>query len=227
MKYLNLNLVGTSHIAKQSLQEVEKAIRDGNPDMVALELDPGRLKALLTKKKSEVSVKLIKRIGFKGYLFAKLGGWAEKKLGDSVGVAPGSEMLRAVKVCRELKIPIVLMDQNIEITLRKFSKVLSWKERWNFVKDLFKGLVLRKKEVDFDLSKVPSQKIIKQMTSKVKDRYPNIYRVLVTERNEIMARRLAFLMHKDPEKNIVAIVGAGHEKEMISLIKKYLKSKKA
>jgi len=38
-----------------------------------------------------------------------------------------------------------------------------------------------------------------------------------------MAKRLAFLIQHEPEKVIVAIVGAGHEKEILDLIKKYLK----
>ena len=136
-------------------------------------------------------------------------------------------MLRAVKVCRELRIPIVLIDQDIEITLRRFSQTLTWKEKWNFVVDVFNGLVLRKRVITFDLTKVPSQKVIRKLTKEVEKRYPNIYKVLVEERNEVMARRLAHLIHKEPEKIIVAIVGAGHEKEMIALIKKYLKLKSA
>ena len=55
---------------------------------------------------------------------------------------------------------------------------------------------------------------------KVKKKYPNIYRVLVSERNKIMAKNLLILMKKEPDKKILAIIGAGHEKEMIELIKK-------
>jgi len=60
-----------------------------------------------------------------------------------------------------------------------------------------------------------------KMIDKVKDRYPNIHRVLITERNDIMARNLANLMMQNPEEKILALVGAGHKKEMFELIKKY------
>jgi pheromone shutdown protein TraB len=109
--------------------------------------------------------------------------------------------------------------------MSKISKVLSWREKWNFVADVFKAVVLRKKEVVFDLAKVPSQRVIKKLTSKVKKRYPNLYFVLVDERNQIMAKNLAGIMAKNPNDKILAIIGAGHEEEILSLVKKELSDK--
>ena len=153
-------------------------------------------------------------------MFALIGAWAEKKLGEYVGVAPGSEMKQAVRLAKKNKIQLALIDQDIEITLRRLSKSLTWKERWNFIVDVFKGVVLRKKEIDFDLRTVPSKKIIKTLINKVKKRYPNIYNVLVKERNEVMAKNLVMLMKSREDEKILAIVGAGHEDEIINLIKK-------
>ena len=56
--------------------------------------------------------------------------------------------------------------------------------------------------------------------NEVKKRYPNIYNVLVKERNEIMAKRLIRIIKEKPNEKILAIVGAGHEEEIINLIKK-------
>jgi pheromone shutdown protein TraB len=100
-------------------------------------------------------------------------------------------------------------------------KYITWKERWHFIVDLFKGLVLRKTDIEpFDLRKVPDEKLIKKMVRKVKKRYPAFYKALIKERNEFMAKNLYRLMTQFKEKQILAIVGAGHEKEMIRLIKK-------
>ena len=225
MKYKNLVIIGTSHIARQSLREVKKIIEEEKPEIVAIELDRKRLTALLSKKKEKIRLRDIRRIGIKGYLFSLIGAWAEKKLGKYVGVSPGSEMLLAVKLAKKHKARIALIDQDIEITLKRFSKALTWREKWNFIADIFKGLVLRKKEIDFDLSKVPGEKIIKKMMIKVKKRYPSIYKVLITERNKVMAQNLAMIMQQNKEDKIVAVIGAGHEKEIIGLIKKELKKK--
>lgn len=223
IKHKKLVLLGTSHIAKQSLKEVESAIKRGKPDIVALELDRKRLAALLEKKRPKPKLRDIKRIGIKGFLFSLIGAWAEKKLGEKVGVKPGAEMKLAFELAMKRKLKIVMIDQDIEITLKKISKRLTWKEKWHFVVDAFKAFVLRKKEIMFDLRKVPSERIIKKMTSKVKKRYPNIYEVLVVERNEIMARNIANLCTQHPDSKILAVIGAGHEKEILNLVKENLK----
>ena len=220
MKYKNLILIGTSHIAKQSVDEVKNTILEKKPDIIALELDNKRLYALTHKKKNRMSISDIKKIGIKGYIFSLIGAFIEKKLGDYVGVAPGSEMLAAVNLAKKNNIKMALIDQDIEITLKRFSKMLSWKEKWNFMVDILKALFLKnKKKVNFDLRTVPSKEIIEKLIKEVKLRYPNIYKVLVEERNNIMAKNLSHLIVNNPDKKILGIIGAGHEEEIINLIK--------
>ena len=55
MKYQNLTIIGTSHIAQQSLDDVKKAIEEGKPDIVAIELDSKRLHSLFRKKDAKIS----------------------------------------------------------------------------------------------------------------------------------------------------------------------------
>ncbi len=217
----NLTIIGTSHIAKQSLEDVERAIEDKKPDIIALELDKNRLYSLF-KKPGKIRIYDIKRVGIKGFVFSIIGAWAEKKLGSMVGVAPGSEMKRAVVLARKKGIKIALVDQDIEITLKRFSKSLTWKEKWNFIADVLMGLFGKKKEVEveFDLTKVPSKEVIQKLVGKVKKRYPNVHRVLIEERNLVMAENLKDILEKNPDKKILAIMGAGHEDEILELVKR-------
>jgi len=226
MKYKNLILIGTSHIAKQSLEEVEKAIKEKKPDIVALELDKKRFYALTSNKTRKIGLKDIRKIGLKGFIFNIIGAWVEKKLGKYVGVKPGSEMLKAISLAKKNKLKIALIDQDIEITLKKLSASITWKEKWNFIVDILKGIFFRKSEMKkygiakLDLTKVPSKKLIKKLTSEVQKRYPGVYRVLVEERNEIMASNLSKIMEEYPDKLILGVIGAGHEEEMLEMIKK-------
>ncbi len=220
-----VKIIGTSHISPESLKKVEAEILKTKPGIVAIELDKKRLLALLSKGKQKISFRDIKRIGLKGWLFAIIGAWAERKLGAKVGVAPGSEMLKAVTTAQQIGAKIALIDQDIEVTLRKFSRALSWKEKFTFIIDVFKGVVL-KKGIQVDLAKVPSQKTISKLIADVQKRYPNVYKVLVEERNEYMARKLAGIIKHYPEENIVAVIGAGHEKEIVQLLRKFLKEQK-
>lgn len=220
----NLTIIGTSHIAPESLKKVEETILKDEPGIVAIELDKKRLYALLHPQRGPPRYRDYKHIGLKGYLFARIGAWAEKKLGAKVGVSPGAEMLTAVSAAQRVGAKVALIDQDIEITLRNFSKGLTWKEKWNFIVDLFKGLVFRK-GIKFDLAKVPSQKVINKLVKEVKQRYPSVYKTLIDDRNKIMAKRLANLRKTYPDEKIIAVVGAGHQKEIKQLVQKHLKPK--
>jgi len=225
MEYKNLILIGTSHIAKQSMHEVTSAIETEKPEIIAIELDKRRYYALTHNIKRKVSLLDIKVIGLKGFLFNIIGAWIEKKLGKMVGVEPGSEMMTAINLAKKHNIKIELIDQDIELTLQRISKELTWKERLNFVIDILKGIFLRKSELrklgitNIDLTRVPSKSLIKKLTKIMKERYPGLYRVLVEERNNVMAANLKKIMEDFPDKKIVAVIGAGHEDELMDLIK--------
>ncbi|MAG50538.1 hypothetical protein CL621_02775 [archaeon] len=215
-KYKNLTIIGTSHIAIQSIKEVEEAISKIKPEIVAIELDKLRFNALIYKQKRKLNLKDIKKIGMKGFLFNLVGAWIEKKLGKVVGVAPGSEMKKAVEIAYKIKADIALIDQNISKTLKRLSKEITWKEKFRFIGEIITGIFKRPK-IKIDLTKVPSQKIINKLTSRLKKLYPSIYKVLIKERNEVMAKNLYNLMNTN--KEIIAVMGAGHEEEIIELIK--------
>tara|TARA_Y100000310_G_C20548786_1_gene746969 strand:+ start:168 stop:854 length:687 start_codon:yes stop_codon:yes gene_type:complete len=222
----NLKILGTSHIAKQSIKEIKQAISSFEPEIVAVELDKQRAHSLLKEEKNKISISSILQIGLKGYLFAKIGQIVQQKLGKTVGVSPGADMKTALLVAKEHKLKVALVDQPIQITLKNFSKELSWKERGRFVVDIFKGIFFRKKQMKllgldkFDLDKVPTGKVIEQMMKHLKDRYPNIYKTLVHDRNKYMVRQLVKLMRKFPDKKILCVVGAGHKEGMEELLLK-------
>ncbi len=219
-----MKIIGTSHIAKQSIKEIKDTVEKEQPDILALELDSARLYSL-THPEQRRGLPPINRVGIQGFLFSILGQWAQKKLGHRVGVQPGAEMLTAIELAKEKDIQIALVDQDIQITLQRFSKALTWKEKLNIIKDIIRGFLFGEKELeklgikDMDLSKVPEKEVIKKLISELEERYPNIYRVLVEERNIVMARNLKRIQELNPDKKIVAIIGAGHEDEVRRLVK--------
>ena len=221
-----LEIIGTSHIAKQSIQEIKVAILTRKPDIVAVELDIQRAAALLQNQKSDLSLSFILKMGLKGYIFAKIGQIAQQKLGKMVGVAPGSDMKTAILTARKEKLEVRFIDQPIAITLKKFSKTLKWKEKFRFATDFFQGLLFPKKQIkklgleNFDLSKVPKKELISKMILQIKDRYPSVYKTLIVDRNKYMVKELIKLMRANPEKKILAVVGAGHEEGMKELLLK-------
>lgn len=218
----NLIIVGTSHVARESVKTVEQTILKEKPDIIALELDRNRAVGLMTEKKENKLAFL--RVGLQGFLFAVIGSWIQKRIGRAIGSLPGAEMKRAILLAQKSKIPVALIDRDIETTLRRFSKALTWREKSRLIQDFFVGIIFPDKELKelgvIDLTKVPEKKLIKIVLDKLKTRYPGIYRVLVEERNQFMAEQLHQIMQSNPEKRIVAVVGAGHEEDIVSRLER-------
>ncbi|MAG52746.1 MAG: hypothetical protein CMH62_02170 [Nanoarchaeota archaeon] len=218
--FRNLIILGTSHIAIESVNEVKKLIETSNPKVIALELDLERFKRLLSNKKQKFS---LKSLTSKGALFNSVGALIERKLGERVGIMPGEEMRTAIKLARKHKIQIALIDQPIQTTFKKLSANITFKEKLKFIFDILAALVLPKKRIKIDLTKVPEKKLIKKMLLEVKKRYPNVYKILIHERNVFMARQLLGLIKIN--KKTLVIVGAGHEEDLIKLLKWNLQKK--
>lgn len=217
IKYKTLYLIGTSHVSKDSVKEVEKTILKVKPGFIALELDRRRLALLESEQKRKISLRELKSMGIKGFVLNLVGAWFEKKVGKKVGVEPGSDMKKAISMAKEQKILIVLIDQDIKYTIKKFLSRVTMKEKIKFLIDLLFG----SKETHFDIKKVPSQKEIKRIIDSIKKDYPSFYLTIIKERNEYMGRELYNLMKKSGKSKIVGIVGAGHEKEIVGEIKSF------
>lgn len=219
--YKRLSIIGTSHVSLTSVRQAEALIREIRPEVVALELDTNRYKALQSGQKPHFSFRSIRTFGFKGWLFGLIASFVEHSVGGTVGVPPGSEMLASAKVAQECKLKIALIDQPLAVTLRRFSTTLTWKEKWHFFVDLFRGPTLRK-ELGFSVHHVPSIATVSRILHFLRTRYPNVYQTLIVERNRYMAKQLYVLLQ---HHSIVAIVGAGHEQDLVSeiqIIEKHL-----
>ncbi len=87
---------------------------------------------------------------------------------------------------------------------------------------LFKGFTVDyvifkiKKKDGIDLSKLPPREIIKEAMRMMKKEFPQLYKVLVVERDHYMAAKLK-LLSQNYEK-IVAVTGAGHTDGMKKLL---------
>jgi pheromone shutdown-related protein TraB len=224
----NIIIISTSHVAKESVEKVKKTILEGKPGIVAVELDASRLVGLFQKQRS-IPVSAIFKIGLSSYIFFTVARVLQQKIGKIVGIVPGAEMKAAVLAARETGAKIALIDRRIEITVQRLTKAITWREKFMFIGDLLKGLIGKGEAIElknFDLAKVPPSELIKAAMAYMKKSYPSVYTVLVAERDEIMAKNLAAISKAEPGKNIVAVVGAGHEEGLKArLIEEFKKQK--
>lgn len=219
-------IVGTSHIAAESVKNVQTVIEQFAPCIVGVELDKARFYSLIAdqKRTTQFSWQNIRSFGIKGFLFALIASAVTEKLAKIVHAKPGDDMLSAIKTAKKQDLVIALLDQPVHITLRRFSDELTWREKWHFLIDILRGMFFPNREIKryglekFDLKKVPPETLIKKLLAEVKGRYPNVYKVLITERNGYMVRKIRKFQEKYPNQIIVAVVGAGHEEGLLKLL---------
>jgi pheromone shutdown-related protein TraB len=208
-----IKIIGTSHVAKESIRKVRQAFKEP-PDIVAVELDPGRAYALRNKIKRPKNFTLLRTLGMAGFLFYITAEFIQKKLGKVLNLEPGAEMLAAIKQAEFHEIPVALIDRDIQITLKRFSRHFKKREILRMIWDSLTKFKLGK----IDLNKTPSQELVEFVIEHTKKRYPSLYKILIDERDKHMAKRISLIKKKNPDKNILAVVGAGH----VPGIKKYL-----
>lgn len=187
---------GTSHVSEESIALIDEKLDEHDPEIVALELDMKRLEALLTGDQTSDAP-----------IFIRLIKYFQQKVGQKTGVMPGDEMLHAYSRCEQDDRDIALIDQDIRITLQRLNKIRR-KEKVKAAGSLLLSLIL---PGSFDVSKIPEDEQIETLLEETRDRFPGIYQVLVEERNQYMAAALKQLQEENPEKDIVAFVGAGHK----------------
>lgn len=245
-KKLPIHIIGTSHIASESVKKINEEFSSFQPDIVGIELDKQRFASLFSNPKnaSKVSLfSLIKQFGTVGGLFLFIGQKMQKRLGKIVNMVPGDDMRTAAKLAQENKKQIALIDVPIEKTVKNLSKQLTFKEKMRFIGEiLFTPFVLlfvgfmslfpgykkrqqkKRSKHSFSLSSVPSEDIITTLLVQLKKKYPTFYKVLLDDRNKYMAKQVVILHKKNLNKKILVVVGAGHKKEMENYLFTFMKT---
>jgi pheromone shutdown-related protein TraB len=201
-------LIGTAHISKDSVDLVRKVIKSEMPDCVCVELDAKRYETLSQKKRWEsLDLKeIIRKKQLSTLLINLMLASYQKKLGDQLGVLPGTELLEAVKTAEEKGIPIALCDRDVRVTLRRAWHATSFFRKSYLLASLFAGLFDRTEITEEKLNELKKTDILSELMLEMGQVMPELKRVLIDERDTFLSERT-----KNSEgKRIVAVVGAGH-----------------
>ena len=138
-------------------------------------------------------------------------GLLQKDLGEKYGISPGSDMCAAVLSAREIGAVVVLIDRDIEVTMNRLLAV-PFREFWGLVSSkagdetkVIAGLL------NNNIEGILEGENLKKIIEEFRKRLPGIYGALIDERDQYMAFNLARIQQQNPEKNVVAVVGAGHK----------------
>lgn len=212
-KVLELNgrkitLIGTAHVSAESIEEVKAAIKEIQPDCVAVELDDRRADSIENENKySQLDiVKVIKEQKVFLVLANLMLSSFQRRMGDNVGVKPGDEMLAAMKVAEEMNIATSLVDRPIQTTLRRAWAKNSFFGKMSLIATLF-GSAFSKEEISTEQIEALKQKNeMDSMMNELSEAMPVIKEVLIDERDKYLASKI----WDSKGANVVAVLGAGH-----------------
>ncbi len=201
-------IVGTAHISRQSADLVKEVIENEKPDTVCVELDEKRYKSLSEKKRWEsLDLKTIIREKQLSTLIMNLVlASYQKKLGEKLGVEPGSELLQATKTANELNLPIELCDREVRITLRRAWHSMSFWQKLKFLTSGLAGLFEKQELTEEKLAELRSKDVLSEMMEELGKAMPVLKRVLIDERDTYLAEKTKMAKGN----KIVTVVGAGH-----------------
>lgn len=209
-------LVGTAHVSARSVEEVRTVIEQVKPDLVAVELCKARHDAL-TKDSAfrDLDVFKVVREGKTLYLLAHLAlSSYQRRIGASLGVKPGAELLAAVTVANENGIPVELIDRDINTTLKRTWRNLGLWKRSTLLASLMVGFEDKKGEpadersIEDQIESLKEQKALSEMLTELGRAVPEIKAPLIDERDSYLAGKLAAA--STGKKRVVAVVGAAH-----------------
>jgi len=224
MSYLRyVKVIGTMHVSPKSRREVRKAILEEKPDAIAIELDRQRFYSLQSSER--ITFKEAVKLGKKallGYILMKV----EEKIGEEFGMKPGGEMMEAIQTASLLGVPLYLIDEDIQSIM---GKLLRAPLREKILLLLESSLVFLPIAPEAE-SQEDIMESYKVMMHRFKLRYPYLFRILVEERNEIMARNLKAIVDELKRRGVkkpkvVAVVGLGHKKGIEKLLNSYREEK--
>lgn len=228
-----IHIVGTAHVSQKSIDEVREAVDRVNPDVIAIELDPGRYAALkqqmqdaadaangietAPEKQQSPEVKDLLRGNFTLMLVQWILAYVQRKIGMNVGIEPGAEMKEAVRLAEERGIRLVLIDRDIRVTLARFWGGMKIFEKIKLVWVLLQSTFSSNDDDDasaagidaVSIDELTSPDVIEMALAEFHKFSPNGARALIDERDAYLAHGVVDLERSSYEHAVI-VVGAGH-----------------
>ncbi|MCL2100244.1 MAG: TraB/GumN family protein [Fibromonadales bacterium] len=201
-------LLGTAHISQESIDLVKETIAAEKPDCVCVELDENRLKALEdTDRWKNLNIKeVLKKKQMSSLIVNLILASYQKRMGESTGVEPGSELKAAVEGARACNANLVLADRDVKITLRRTWASTPFFRKFKLLATLLGTLFETEEISEEELSKMREQDTLSVMLDDFGKAFPEIKQILISERDQFLAGRIM----KAEGGKVLAVVGAGH-----------------
>ncbi|UCE91689.1 MAG: TraB/GumN family protein [Methanobacteriota archaeon] len=189
-----ITIIGVGHVFAIS-DRLNQMILERAPQVVCVELDPSRYQALVERQRS-------RRVPIQYTLLAMF----QSKMAGEFGTEVGDEMLAAASAARAVSAQLAFIDVDASRMLTMLWKEMSVKEKLRLFVGALVGLVSSKEKVEEEMEAYYSND--GAYIESVGDQFPAVKKVLIDDRNTVMAKRIASLAMENDR--VVAVVGDGH-----------------
>ncbi len=207
-----VTLLGTAHVSQASADKVEELLNSGEYDAVAVELCPSRYQAV-TNPEAMAQMDLFKVLkeGKASMVAANLAlGAYQQRLAEQFGIEPGAEQRAAIDYANEHDSPVLLIDREIGVTLKRVAANVPWWQRLGLFSGLVVSLLSKEEVTEEEIEQLKKGDILETTFAEFAEDRQDLYLPLIDERDRYMAARLLQESQREGYNNILAVVGAGH-----------------
>lgn len=209
-----VTLLGTAHVSRASAEQVRRLIEGGDYDAVAVELCRGRYNALVDPKSlAQMDLFSVIRQGRAYMVVANLALSAyQQRLADQFGIEPGAEQRMAIRLARERDLPVLLIDREIGVTLKRIAGGMSWWKRYSLFVGLLAAMLSRDDVTEEEVERLKDGDVLETAFAEFALDRRDLYVPLIEERDRYMAAKLRQEAERTGARRVLAVVGVGHLK---------------
>ncbi len=210
----HLTLLGTAHVSRASADKVRELLEQEDFDAVAVELCPSRYQSILDPDAlARMDLFAIIRQGRVAMVVASLALAAyQQRLADQFGIEPGAEQRMAIAQARARHLPVLLVDREIGVTLRRVAANLGWWQRIELFSGLIAAMISREEVPEEEIERLKEGDVLETTFAEFAQNRQDLFLPLIEERDRYMAARLREEIERDGYGRILAVLGAGHLK---------------
>ncbi len=208
----NVTLLGTAHVSRASADQVRAELAAGDYDAIAVELCPGRHRALIDPDAlAKMDLLQVLRERKAAMVTANLAlGAYQQRLAEQFDIRPGEEMRVAVEGARTAGLPVLLIDREVGTTLKRIYRNVPWWRRLYLVSGLVASVITRERVSEAEIERLKEGDLLESIFAQFADRARDLFVPLIEERDRYMAARLQDEARSGRYRHILAVVGAGH-----------------
>ncbi|WP_295383873.1 TraB/GumN family protein [uncultured Thiodictyon sp.] len=209
-----VTLLGTAHVSHASVDEVRRLLTEGDYDAVAVELCHSRFAALKDPQSlAQMDLFSVIRRGRAYMMVANLALSAyQQRLADRFGIEPGAEQRLAVQLAQAQGLPVLLIDREIGVTLRRIAARLGWWRRYQLFAGLLAALLSADEVAADEVERLKDGDVLETAFAEFAADRTDLFVPLIDERDRYMTAKLRLESDRVGARHLLAVVGAGHLK---------------